>query len=140
MKFTDFEVAVQERVKKLLSDHIARCAQIIPKDGGLLPMMFLPDTRKLIGLQSSDGQADVDRAYAYAVKTLKGTSFSYALFSYSTQINFDGKTKDALKTCIFLANGVEFSFFTPYKIKGLFKKSIAFENSVLSRIKESVFY
>ena len=45
---------------------------------------------------------------------------------------------DALKTCIIMSNGLEVSFFTPYKVKGLFKKTINIGETFLAELKEKV--
>ena len=67
-------------------------------------------------------------------------AFTYALFSYSTRIGLAaGGETDALKTYIFTQNGIEVSFYTPFTVKGLFKKTINVEKSILAEIKENVF-
>ena len=103
-------------------------------------MLMIPDSNQLVSLQSRDGSVDVDKAYATVVEKLKNEAFTYALFSYSTRIGLAaGGETDALKTYIFTQNGIEVSFYTPFAVKGLFKKTINVEKSILAEIKENVF-
>ncbi len=140
MKFAELDNTTQEKIIELLNNHIAATADILKQDRCLIPMLMIPDSNQLISLQSSDGSIDVDRAYAAVIGKLKNESFTYALFSYSTRIGFAaGGETDALKTYIFVQNGVEVSFYTPFTVKGLFKKTINVEKSILSEIKENVF-
>ena len=140
MKFSELDTAVQESIIDLLNNHIASTADILKQDRCLIPMLMIPDSNQLVSLQSRDGSVDVDRAYAAVVEKLKDETFTYALFSYSTRIGLaaGGKT-DALKTYIFTQNGIEVSFYTPFTVKGLFKKSINVEKSILAEIKENIF-
>ena len=58
------------------------------------------------------------------------------MFSYSTRIGLAaGVETDALKTYIFTQNGWEVSFYTPFAVKGFFKKSIHIEKSIFAEIK-----
>ena len=110
------------------------------QDRCLIPMLMIPDSNQLVSLQSRDGYVDVDRAYAAVVGKLKKEAFTYALFSYSTRIGLAaGGETDALKTYIFTKNGIEVSFYTPFTVKGLFKKTINVEKSILAEIKEHIF-
>lgn len=140
MKFSELDTAVQESIIDLLNNHIATTADILKQDRCLIPMLMIPDSNQLVSLQSIDGSVDVDKAYAAVVGKLKNEAFTYALFSYSTRIGLaaGGKT-DALKTYIFTQNGIEVSFYTPFTVKGLFKKSIVVEKSVLAEVKENIF-
>ena len=138
--FSELDTAVQESIIDLLNDHIATTAGILKQDRCLIPMLMIPDSNQLVSLQSIDGSVDVDRAYAAVVGKLKNEAFTYALFSYSTRIGLEsgGKT-DALKTYLFTQNGIEVSFYTPFTVKGLFKKTINVEKSILAEIKENIF-
>ena len=139
MKFSEFDTTHQERIIELLNNHIAASADILKQDRCLIPMLMIPDSNQLISLQSVDGYIDVDRAYAAVVGKLKNEVFTYALFSYSTRIVLEtGRKTDALKTHIFTQNGIEVSFYTPFKLKGLFKKTITIEKSILAEIKENI--
>ena len=140
MKFSELDTAVQESIIDLLNNHIASSADILKQDRCLIPMLMIPDSNQLVSLQSRDGSVDVDRAYATVVGKLKNEVFTYALFSYSTRIGLaTGGETDALKTYIFAQNGIEVSFYTPFTVKGLFKKSINVEKSILAEIKENIF-
>ena len=140
MKFSELDTAVQESIIDLLNNHIASSADILKQDRCLIPMLMIPDSNQLVSLQSRDGSVDVDRAYATVVEKLKNEAFIYALFSYSTRIGLAaGGETDALKTYIFTQNGIEVSFYTPFTVKGLFKKTINIEKSILAEIKENVF-
>lgn len=140
MKFVELDSITQEKIVDILNKHIATTADILKQDRCLIPMLMIPDTKQLISLQAKDGSVDVDRAHAAVIEKLKNEIFSYALFSYSTRICLaaDGET-DALKTYIFTQNGIEVSFYTPFSVKGLFKKSIDVEKSILAEIKENIF-
>lgn len=140
MKFAELDIATQEKIVEMLNNHIAATAGILKQDRCLMPMLMIPDSNQLVSLQSIDGSVDVDKAYAAVVGKLKNEAFTYALFSYSTRIGLaaGGKT-DALKTYIFTQNGIEVSFYTPFTVKGLFKKSIVVEKSVLAEVKENIF-
>ena len=140
MKFLELDPAVQESIIDLLNNHIASSVGILKQDRCLIPMLMIPDSNQLVSLQSRDGSADVDRAYAAVVGRLKNEAFTYALFSYSTRIGLAaGGETDALKTYIFTQNGIEVSFYTPFTVKGLFKKSINVEKTILAEIKENIF-
>ena len=140
MNFSELDTAVQESIIDLLNNHIASSADILKQDRCLIPMLMIPDSKQLFSLQSRDGSVDVDRAYAAVVDKLKNEAFTYALFSYSTRIGLAaGGETDALKTYIFTQNGIEVSFYTPFTVKGLFKKTINVEKSILAEIKENIF-
>ena len=140
MKFSELDTAVQESMFDLLNNHIAATADILKNDRCLIPMLMIPDSNQLVSLHSRDGSVDVDKAYVAVVEKLKNEAFTYALFSYSTRIGLAaGGESDALKTSIFTSNGIEASFFTPYTIKGLFKKSISFEKTIFGELKENIF-
>ena len=140
MEFRDFETEVQENILKLLDNHISVSIDLIKSDGSLLPMLLLPDSKQIVSLQPKNEVIDVDKAYAVVVDRLKREEFSYALFSYSTQIGLaNGKKTDAIKSIIFTSKGIEVSFFTPYSAKGLFKKTITVEKTILDEINEHVF-
>lgn len=103
-------------------------------------MLIIFDSRQLFSLQPKNDETDVDKAYAFVVDKLKKESFSYALFSYSTQIELENsKISNAIKTYIFTAQGIEISFYTPYSLKGLLRKSINVEKTIFGGIKEHVF-
>ena len=139
MNFSELDTAVQESIIDLLNNHIVSAAGILKQDRCLVPMLMIPDSNQLVSLQSRDGSVDVDKAYAAVVGKLKDEAFTYALFSYSTQIGLTtGGVSDALKTYIFTKNGIEVSFYTPFAVKGLFKKKINVEKSILAEIKENV--
>ena len=140
MNFSELDTAVQESIIDLLNNHIASSADILKQDRCLIPMLMIPDSNHLVSLQSRDGSVDVDRAYAAVVGKLKNEAFTYALFSYSTRIGLAaGGETDALKTYIFTQNGIEVSFYTSFTVKGLFKKTIFVEMSILAEIKEHIF-
>ena len=140
MTFAELDTVIQEKIVDMLNNHIASTASILKEDRCLIPMLMIPDSNQIICLQSSDGSVDVDKAYDIAMAKLKNEDFTYALFSYSTRIGFGtGGQTDALKTNIITKNGLEVSFYTPFKIHGLFKKSISIEKSILAEIKENVF-
>ena len=140
MNFSELDTAVQESIIDLLNNHIASSADILKQDRCLIPMLMIPDSNQLVSLQSRDGSVDVDRVYAAVVGKLKNEAFTYALFSYSTRIGLaTGEETDALKTYIFTQNGIEVSFYTPFTVKGLFKKTINVEKSILAEIKENIF-
>ena len=140
MIFSELDTAVQESIIDLLNNHIASTADILKQDRCLIPMLMIPDTNQLVSLQSRDGSVDVDKAYATVVGKLKNEAFTYALFSYSTRIGLaTGEETDALKTYIFTQEGLEVSFYTPFTVKGLFKKVINVEKSILAEIKENIF-
>ena len=140
MTFAELDTTIQEKIVDLLNNHIASTANILKQDRCLIPMLMIPDTNQLVSLQSRDGSVDVDKAYTAVVGKLKNESFTYALFSYSTRIGLAaGGETDALKTYIFTQNGIEVSFYTPFTVKGLFKKTINVEKSILAEIKENVF-
>lgn len=140
MEFSNLDVELQEQIITALNSHLEISADIIKKDRYLLPMLLIPESKQLIGLQSKDGSVDVEKAYFRALELLRKENFKYALFSYSTRIGLaDGGETAALKTCVFTAGGLAVSFFTPYSIKGFIKKSIVFEKTIFSEIKENVF-
>ena len=140
MTFAELDNTAQEKIVDILNNHIATTADILKQDRCLIPVLMIPDSNQLVSLQSRDGSVDVDKAYEAVVSKLKNESFTYALFSYSTRIGLAaGGETDALKTYIFTQNGIEVSFYTPFTIKGLFKKSINVEKSILVEIKENVF-
>ena len=140
MTFAELDHTTQEKIVDLLNNHIATTADILKQSRCLIPMLIIPDSNQLVSLQSKDGSVDVDKAYTAAVEKLKKEAFTYALFSYSTRVGLAaGGETDALKTCIFTQNGIEVSFFTPFAVKGLFKKTIHVEKSILAEIKENIF-
>ena len=140
MKFAELDTTTQDKIVDLLNNHIASTADILKQDRCLIPMLVIPDTNQLVSLQSRDGSVDVDKAYAAVVGKLKNEAFTYALFSYSTRIGLaTGGETDALKTYIFTQNGIEVSIYTPFTVKGLFKKVINVEKSILAEIKENIF-
>lgn len=141
MKFAELDAIVQEQIVELLNNHITASADILKQDRCLIPMLMIPDSNQLISLRPKDGNTDVDKAYAFVIEKLKKENFSYALFSYSTRIGLSsGKETDALKTYIFTSNGIEVSFYTPYTVKGIFKKSISVEKTIFSELKENILY
>ena len=140
MTFAELDTVTQEKIVDLLNNHIATTANILKQDRCLIPMLMIPDTKQLVSLQSRDGSVDVDKAYTAVVGKLKNEAFTYALFSYSTRIGLaTGEETDALKTYIFTPEGLEVSFYTPFTVKGLFKKVINIEKSILVEIKENIF-
>ena len=140
MNFAELDNTTRTEIIELLNGHIAATADILIQDRCLIPMLMIPDSNQLVSLQSMDGSVDVDKAYAFVVEKLKAEDFTYALFSYSTRIGLaTGKESDALKTYIFTQEGLEVSFYTPFTVKGLFKKVINVEKSILAEIKENIF-
>ncbi len=140
MKFSEIDSNVQDKIVDMLNNHIAAKVNILKQDRHLIPMLMIPDTKQLVSLQSKDGTIDVDRAYATVINKLRNEDFTYALFSYSSKIGLvNGKVIDALKTYIFTKDGLEVSFYTPFKVKGIFKKVINVEKSMLAEIKENIF-
>ena len=130
----------KKKIVDLLNNHIVSTADILKQNRCLIPMLMIPDTNQLVSLQSRDGSVDVDKAYAAVVGKLKNESFTYALCSYSTRIGLaTGGETDALKTYIFTQEGLEVSFYTPFAVNGLFKKTINVEKSILAEIKENIF-
>lgn len=140
MLFSELNNTTQEEIIDLLNNHIAASSDILKEDHCLIPMLMIPDLKQLLSLQSKDGTIDVDRAYATVIETLKNCNFTYALFSYTTKIKLDSnKITNALKTYIYTKDRIEVSFFTPFEIKGLFKKTINIEKTILIEIKENIF-
>ena len=140
MKFSEIDSNVQDKIVDMLNNHIASTVNILKQDRYLIPMLMIPDTKQLVSLQSKDGTIDVDRAYDAVINILRKEDFTYALFSYSSKIGLvNGKVIDALKTYIFTKDGLEVSFYTPFEVKGIFKKVINVEKSMLAEIKENIF-
>ena len=140
MKFSEIDSNVQDKIVDMLNNHIAATVNILKQDRHLIPMLMIPDTKQLVSLQSIDGTIDVDGAYAAVINKLRNEDFTYALFSYSSKIGLvNGKVIDALKTYIFTKDGLEVSFYTPFEVKGIFKKVINVEKSMLAEIKENIF-
>lgn len=140
MQFEDLDQEIQESILNMLEYHVNTCAQILTEEGTYIPMLIVPDAHLYLCLVPEDGETDVDRAYELAIERLKPLTFSYAIFSYSTQLASEkGKVIDALKTYVFTANGIEVTFFTTYTRKGLFKKKLAFGETFLHELKENVF-
>lgn len=138
MDFSQLDSLIQYVIMDLLNSHIKTTISILKKDRYLMPMMVL-DSNQLISLQSQDGSTDVDRAYAFVLKKLKNESFNHAVFSYSTKVCIsDGSLTDVIKTYVFLSNGLEVSFYTPYTVKGFFKKKVSVGNTLLIEVKENV--
>jgi hypothetical protein len=138
MDFSQLDSLIQYVIMDLLNSHIKATVSILKKDRYLMPMMVL-DSNQLISLQSQDGSIDVDRAYAFVLKKLKNESFNHAVFSYSTKVCIsDGSITDVIKTYVFLSNGLEVSFYTPYTVKGFFKKKVSVGNTLLIEVKENV--
>ena len=138
MDFSQLDSLIQYVIMDLLNNHIKATVSILKKDRYLMPMMVL-DSNQLISLQSQDGSTDVDRAYAFVLKKLKNESFNHAVFSYSTKVCIsDGGLTDVIKTYVFLSNGLEVSFYTPYTVKGFFKKKVSVGNTLLIEVKENV--
>ena len=138
MDFSQLDSLIQYEIMDLLNSHIKATVSILKKDRYLMPMMIL-DSNQLISLQSQDGGIDVDRAYAFVLKKLKNESFDHAVFSYSTKVCIsDGSLTDVIKTYVFLSNGLEVSFYTPYTVKGFFKKKVSVGNTLLIEVKENV--
>lgn len=138
MDFSQLDSLIQYEIMDLLNSHIKATVSILKKDRYLMPMMVL-DSNQLISLQSQDGGIDVDRAYAFVLKKLKNESFDHAVFSYSTKVCIsDGSLTDVIKTYVFLSNGLEVSFYTPYTVKGFFKKKVSVGNTLLIEVKENV--
>lgn len=140
MNFTELDSTIQETIINMLNNHISSSADILIEDNYLIPMLMIPDTKQLFSLESEDGSFDIDNAYNTVIEILKNETFTYALFSYSTRIGLanDDET-DALKTYIFTKNGIEVSFYTPYTIQGIDKKTINIEKSIFANLKESIF-
>lgn len=139
MQFEDLDQETQESILEMLKQRVEACAESLAEDGSCIPILFVPDANLLIGLMAEDGETDVDIAYELAIERLKQLTFSYASFSYSTQlVSEKGKVIDALKTYVFTANGIEVTFFTTYTRKGLFKKKLAFGETFLHELKENV--
>ena len=140
MKFSEIDSNVQDKIVDMLNNHIAATVNILKQDRCLIPMLMIPDTKQLVSLQSIDGTIDVAGAYDAVINKLRNEDFTYALFSYSSKIGLvNGKVCDALKTYIFTKEGLEVSFYTPFEVKGIFKKVINVEKSMLAEIKENIF-
>ena len=140
MKFSEIDSNVQDKIVDMLNNHIAATVNILKQDRHLIPMLMIPDTKQLVSLQSKVGTIDVDGAYDAVINKLRYEDFTYALFSYSSKIGLvNGKVIDALKTYIFTKDGLEVSFYTPFEVKGIFKKVINVEKSMLAEIKENIF-
>lgn len=138
MEFIELDSLIQYVIMDLLNSHIKATISILEKDRFLMPMMVL-DSNQLISLKSQDGSTDVDRAYAFVVKKLKNESFNHAVFSYSTKVCISkGSLTDVIKTYVFLSNGLEVSFYTPYTVKGIFKKKVSVGNTLLVEVKENI--
>ena len=143
MNFKDINIDVQNKIVDILNNHIAAVVGILKEDKFLEPMMRINTNEPndtLISLVSEDGSIDVDKALEASINRLKVTEFNYALFSYSTQIGFSPtKIMDALKTYIFIKDGLTVAFYTPYEFKGLFKKNINIERTLLAEVIENIF-
>lgn len=144
MNFADIETTVQEDIIEILNGHIMASASILEEDKCLMPMMMVKgessESNQLISLVSKDGSVDVDKAYNVAVQNLKNMDFTYALFSYSTQVGLEsGRLADAVKTFIFAKNGLTVVFYTPFVLKGLFKKKVIIEKTILGEVIENIF-
>ena len=138
MDFSELDSLIQYVIMDLLNSHIKATVSILKKDRYLIPMMVL-DSNQLISLQSQDGSIDVDRAYDFVLKKLKNESFNHAVFSYSTKVCIsEGSITDVIKTYVFLSNGLEVSFYTPYTVKGFLKKKVSVGNTLLIEVKENV--
>ena len=138
MDFSQLDSLIQYEIMDLLNSHIKATVSILKKDRYLMPMMIL-DSNQLISLQSQDGSTDVDRAYVFVVEKLKNESFDHAVFSYSSKVCLsEGSLTDVIKTYVFLSNGLEVSFYTPYTVKGFFKKKVSVGNTLLIEVKENV--
>ena len=138
MDFSELDSLIQYVIMDLLNSHIKTTISILEKDRYLMPMMIL-DSNQLISLQSQDGSTDVDRAYVFVVEKLKNESFDHAVFSYSSKVCLsEGSITDVIKTYVFLSNGLEVSFYTPYTVKGFFKKKVSVGNTLLIEVKENV--
>ena len=138
MDFSELDSLIQYVIMDLLNSHIKATVSILKKDRYLMPMMIL-DSNQLISLQSQDGSTDVDRAYVFVVEKLKNESFDHAVFSYSSKVCLsEGSITDVIKTYVFLSNGLEVSFYTPYTVKGFFKKKASVGNTLLIEVKENV--
>lgn len=138
MDFSQLDSLIQYEIMDLLNSHIKATVSILKKDRYLMPMMVL-DSNQLISLQSQDGSTDVDRAYDFVLKKLKNESFNHAVFSYSSKVCLsEGSLTDVIKTYVFLSNGLEVSFYTPYTVKGFFKKKVSVGNTLLIEVKENV--
>ena len=138
MDFSQLDSLIQYEIMDLLNSHIKATVSILEKDRYLMPMMIL-DSNQLISLQSQDGSTDVDRAYSFVLKKLKNESFNHAVFSYSSKVCIsDGSLTDVIKTYVFLSNGLEVSFYTPYTVKGFFNKKVSVGNTLLIEVKENV--
>lgn len=136
--FSQLDSLIQYEIMDLLNSHIKATVSILKKDRYLMPMMIL-DSNQLISLQSQDGSTDVDRAYVFVVEKLKNESFDHAVFSYSSKVCLsEGSITDVIKTYVFLSNGLEVSFYTPYTVKGFFKKKVSVGNTLLIEVKENV--
>ena len=139
MDFRDIDIQVQNKIMELLNKHIATSVDSIKADHILLPILIIPDSNQLLSLQPKSGKTDVDKAYEFAINKLKNEPFTYALFSYSTKVGFEnGKISDAIKTYVFTSHGIEVSFFTPYSMKGIFKKTINVEKTIIGEVKDDI--
>lgn len=140
MNRSEMDSTVWERITETYNRHMSVSAELLRKNGELLPMLLLPEEKQIVSLQGANGGIDVDKARLRAIEILKERDFSCAVFSYSTQIVRDsGKAESALKTCVFTPDGTETVFFAPFSIKGIFKKSISFEETVIAEVNENVF-
>lgn len=144
MNFNDIETTVQNDIIEFLNDHIVAAVDIIREDKCLLPMLIIKgdtdESNQLFSLQARDGNTDIDKAYAHVIQKLKSICFTYALFSYSTQIVLNsGEITDALKTCIFAKNGLEVDFYTPFAFRENEENEIVIEETFLTEVTENIF-
>ena len=143
MEFKDFDKKTQDDITALVKENLVVAQDIIRTDKFLIPILTIKKDNaqdEIVGLVSADGDDDVDKAFDLAFEKLKNTDFSYARFTYSTQIlSRNGGIADAIKTCIFVKGGVMISFFTPYLIKGLFSKKVFIGDTILEDITENIF-
>lgn len=143
MKFNEIEQSVQDEIVDLLNKHLVASYNILKKDKVLEPLLVINEndnSKKIVGLQAVDGKTDVDKAYDKAISLIKDKEFKYAIFSYSTQMGTStGQVTNAIKTTIIANNGLTVTFFSPYLIKGLFKKEVHIGETILYEIIENVF-
>lgn len=144
MKFQDIPNEITEKALSILDKHLEISTSNLLKDKCILPMLMTisknPNYNNIMSLLPQNGQVDVDLALSKAIKELKKIDFEYALFSYSTKIGLrNGNLTNALKTYIFVKNGLTMVFFTPYKISGFIKKKVNYEKSIIGEIVDNIF-
>ncbi|MDR2201730.1 MAG: hypothetical protein LBP26_03050 [Clostridiales bacterium] len=142
MNFSEIEPNRRDAFLDLLDTHLRGSSGNLKKDKCLPPMLLTTGKESNVArcLVPKSGKYDVDEAFEAALLILKSEDYDNALFSYSTKVGLsDGRPVKALKSFVIGKNGLTVVFFTPYRIKGLFKKRVLYEKSIIGEIVEDIF-